>query len=283
LTVSGTLTGLQPSTTYYYRAIVNSPGGMAASSTVASFTTATAAPVLGLSQAATPGVVLPGQLAVFTLTVTNTGARAASDVTLSDAPPTGSTLVNAVTSQGKLAEASAHLLIDRLGTLAPGASATLTVVVTSRTAGLSVNLGVASTPDDPRSTPRMASAFVTIPTGPPVVASTTSRRSITLVFDEPLHPVSARNRANYRLFLLGNTSSGRTHKVRPVPLQSITYQPGSRFVRITTSTSLSPGKAYELDLIGETPGGVADLFDRKLVGRRGGLAGSSAALVFRGA
>jgi uncharacterized repeat protein (TIGR01451 family) len=85
-----------------------------------------------------------GRRVRFTLTVTNTGAIAATKVLLADVPPA------AVTLSGLRASRSARVIrrtaVWSLGTLAPGASRTIrgSVRVDAATAGLMRNLALAT-------------------------------------------------------------------------------------------------------------------------------------------
>jgi uncharacterized repeat protein (TIGR01451 family) len=275
---SATLTGLEPGTTYYDRAIATGSGAIAAASNVGSFTTTNPGDLV-LSASARPGLVLPGQEAIYTLTVTNAGNQPVTNATLIDALPAGSKLVNASPSQGGFASLTNGLLIDDLGTLAPGASATLTIVVDLANSGPATNLAAAAAPDDPGATPSVAFASVYVPSGPAVTASTASTRSIELTFDEPLKLTSARNKVNFKLFALGKKSRPLTFSDKSIAINTITYIPRSLTLTIDPDTPLIPGQVYELKLIGAKSGGLTDLIGRKLVGGPGQVPGTNAYVI----
>ena len=72
--------------------------------------------------------VIAGNALTYTLTVTNNGPSTATGVTVSDVLPTGVTFTSAVASQGSAANNSGTVTAT-LGTIAPGANATVTIVV----------------------------------------------------------------------------------------------------------------------------------------------------------
>jgi uncharacterized repeat protein (TIGR01451 family) len=104
-----------------------------------------AAADLAVTQTATPDPVLVGSPLTYAVTVSNAGPSAATGVTLTDALPAGVTLVSAspgCTGTGPVTCA--------LGSLASGASATVTLVVTPLAAGpLTNTTSVAGAETDP--------------------------------------------------------------------------------------------------------------------------------------
>jgi uncharacterized repeat protein (TIGR01451 family) len=100
-----------------------------------------AAPVLDLSiaKSASPTQVTVGGTIAWTVTVTNNGATGASNVNVIDTLPGGVTLVSATPSQGSCSGTSCSL-----GSLAAGASATITIVTTATAAGELLNSATVS-------------------------------------------------------------------------------------------------------------------------------------------
>jgi len=95
----------------------------------------------------TPDPLPEGGRLTYTLTVTNAGPGSATVVSLNDTLPTAVTLVSAVTNQGSCPAATpgATTFINcALGTLDSGASAKVTVVVQTPTAGTITNKAVVS-------------------------------------------------------------------------------------------------------------------------------------------
>src|SRR5690606_39009830 len=92
---------------------------------------------LAVSKSADPVNPRAGKEVTFTTTVTNNGPTAADAVQLTDALPSGLTFVRATASQGSYDAGSG---VWSVGTLANGASATLSLVATpdSGTNGLTL-------------------------------------------------------------------------------------------------------------------------------------------------
>lgn len=81
---------------------------------------------VGMSLACTPQVVPSGQVVTFAATVRNAGPTTATGVLVSFPPVSGLAFLSASPSQGAVAAASG-LYFARIGNLAPGASATVTL------------------------------------------------------------------------------------------------------------------------------------------------------------
>jgi len=89
------------------------------------------------------GPLLPGADIVYTITVRNDGPGDATDVQVTDDIPEGTTFVSADASQGSCSEAGGTVTCD-LGSLADGASATITLTVGTEMAGLVENTATVS-------------------------------------------------------------------------------------------------------------------------------------------
>jgi uncharacterized repeat protein (TIGR01451 family) len=98
---------------------------------------------LALSQTATPAAPLVGAELTFTLTVSNQGAIAAPGVAVTDSLPAGVTFVSAVSSVGSCVF-NAGTVRCSIGTLGPGASATIRVIVRPTAPGPFTNRARAS-------------------------------------------------------------------------------------------------------------------------------------------
>ena len=84
--------------------------------------------------------VLVGQPLTFVVRVTNTGPAPATNVIFNDTLPAGTTVASLVASQGSVAGgASPNLLTGNLGTLAPGATATVTITLNTTVTQIEVN------------------------------------------------------------------------------------------------------------------------------------------------
>lgn len=103
---------------------------------------------LSVTATVAPDPVTAGENLTFTITVSNAGPAAASNVTLTDTLPAGATLVSATASQGTCGGGSP--VTCSLGGIASGAIATVSLVVTpTQTGTASLTTSVAATENDP--------------------------------------------------------------------------------------------------------------------------------------
>ncbi|MDX1437595.1 MAG: DUF11 domain-containing protein, partial [Anaerolineales bacterium] len=82
---------------------------------------------LALAMAVSEDPLLPGEVLTYTLSVTNTGPSAATNVVLTDTLPADVTLISAVTTQGSCTTAGP--VVCAMGTFTDGATAGVTIVV----------------------------------------------------------------------------------------------------------------------------------------------------------
>lgn len=113
-------------TLYHYDSIGN------ATSTVSMEPTANPAADLETTISSSPSSPLANQITTITITVTNNGPNPATQVTVTDAIPAGFTTLRTSSSQGQ-AEIESGTLTANLGTLANGATATITIEGSSET------------------------------------------------------------------------------------------------------------------------------------------------------
>ena len=119
---------------------------------------------LNVSMSASPSTVLLGGNVTYTLTVGNAGPQAATGVVLTDVLPGGVAVASIVASQGTTSQSGGTITVS-LGTLASGASATITIVVTpSAAATITNSAGVTSDVADPTPANNTASKDVTVVT-----------------------------------------------------------------------------------------------------------------------
>ncbi len=118
---------------------------------------------LSITQTDAPDPVTAGADLTYTVTITNNGPETATGVAFADTLPAGATFVSATSSQGTLAQA-AGVVSGSLGSLEPEASATITIVVRSPTAGTITNTarvaGVQRDPDTANNTAAEATAVL---------------------------------------------------------------------------------------------------------------------------
>jgi uncharacterized repeat protein (TIGR01451 family) len=165
-TLSSTWSSLLPGTTYHYRLVASSAGGDMAGAD-ATFTTGGSAPAanLGITVTAASGGLTVGDIATFTVTVLNAGPSDAFSVTVSDAVSAGEVLTPTL-SRGTCTPTPLHC---DLGTLANGASVTITIPVRATAAGPIANTAtVTSATTDPSATDNSATATVEARVAPAV-------------------------------------------------------------------------------------------------------------------
>src|SRR5262249_51185052 len=119
---------------------------------------------LSLTKDDSPDPVVAGGQLTYTLTAHNEGPSPATNVVVGDPLPAGVTFVSANASQGTCDGTST--VSCSLGTLASGASATVTIVVRTPAAGTLTNTAtVSSDVTDPAGTNNSATATTTVSTG----------------------------------------------------------------------------------------------------------------------
>ncbi|MGI8521167.1 MAG: DUF11 domain-containing protein, partial [Actinomycetota bacterium] len=124
---------------------------------------------LTLTKADSPDPVFVSQPLTYTLTVRNNGPDNAAGVTVTDPLPGGVVFVSAAASQGGCSGAATVTCF--LGSLANGASATVTIVVTPTLVGaLSNTATVAGSPSDPNPGNDSATSATTVLPIPPIRA-----------------------------------------------------------------------------------------------------------------
>ncbi len=94
---------------------------------------------VGLSVAGSPGAVDPGQQVTYTATVANSGNGPAGNLAFQDLLPGNVTLVSASSTQGSCS--GTPTVLCSLGSLNPGASITITIVVTPSQPGTITDRG----------------------------------------------------------------------------------------------------------------------------------------------
>jgi uncharacterized repeat protein (TIGR01451 family) len=126
---------------------------------------------LSISIADSPDPVAATAPLTYTITVSNAGPSAATDVSVTDQMPTGVTLDSATASQGSCNPGST--VVCALGTINSGAWATVTIVVTPLTAGtLSNTASVTNTSGDPVPANNSATATTTVNSASPTPQAT---------------------------------------------------------------------------------------------------------------
>ena len=238
--------------------------------------TITVAPLtarLAVSQTVTPNPVPAGGALTYTIFVANTGAAPASGVTVRDTLPTGVVLLSATTSQGQVS-AAAGTVSANLGTIAPGATATLVIVVRPTTPGSLTNrVDVASTDPVLNVTNSQTSTVVSpVPRVIGVRRAGFHNRStqILVTFNTPLNTFRAQVVNNYRLALLRNGQPAGNYKIK-----SASYNAGTQTVTLTTAGKIPLQKFVRLTVVGVPPGGLIDNNGQALDGAGTGTPGTN--------
>jgi uncharacterized repeat protein (TIGR01451 family) len=234
----------------------------------------------GLSQYATTTTGTAGQYQGFIITLTNLGTDPATNVILNDSLPINAKYYFSTPSQGAAPKfLSNGLLSTNFGTLNPGASATLALIVIPNAIGTVTNVAGVYSPDIPTTPPAFASASVSIVAGPSVSALNGFGNNSQLVvsFNEALNPTTALNTANYQLVAMGTNgkTTGKTIKIA-----SVTYNSVSHSVMLVPATALDPKQYYKITVIGSTASGIADPQGRRLASSLYGTSGTNYSAVF---
>ena len=117
-----------------------------------------------------PATATEGDQLVYTVTMTNTGPNSGTGVVLTDTLGANLSYVSATTSQGTFSR-SGSVVTFTLGTLAPGATATLTITATATEYGTLANsASVSATSADPVTANNSATASTTVAVAPIVVS-----------------------------------------------------------------------------------------------------------------
>ncbi len=116
---------------------------------------------LALTKSVNAPVVPVGDNVVFTMTATNNGPSPATNVTLTDPIPGGLTYASSTTTQGTCASVAGTVTCN-LGTLAPSASATITITTVGVAGAYTNTAGISGTELDTVSGNNTASASVSV-------------------------------------------------------------------------------------------------------------------------
>jgi len=212
-----------------------------------------------------PASVTLGSNVTYTLTATNDGTAVATSVKVTDTLPAGVTFVSA---SGGVTPASGVVTFN-VGSLAAGANAGFTIVVTPTAAGtLSNRASVSGTQTDP--SPADNSVTLTTTVNPSVQRHGFHSQSTTLVlsFGTPLDTSRAQNPANYRLVTLGGSE-------RTIRVKRAVYNPATRTVTLSPAHRLNLHNLFRLTVIETGSSGVTDISGNLLGDPKAGDPGSN--------
>ena len=230
---------------------------------------------LVVTKTVSPDPATVGVPLTYTVTVTNLGpdAEPAAGVTLVDLLPPG---VIFVSSSLPPASATPGGLTYALGSLAAGASQSVTIVVMPTAPGMLFNQAVVTgVGPDPNPSNNYAEVSVAVHQAPTVVSLTrlgyhTGPTTLTLRFSAPLDAATAVNIHNYHLFQV--LPGGHREAIQ---IRSAAYDPASRTVVLTPARQLYLFGHYQLVVNGTSPTGVSDIYGNLLDGAGTGRPGSN--------
>jgi len=157
--------------------------------------------------AGVPAAVSQGEMIGYQITVANNGSTAASGTTLTDTLPAGETLLGANNgSTGASLPFSGDTLSDNLGSLAAGASATLTIdaLVNGQAAGTLTNTASVSSADENGGLPIVSAP---VSTTIDLLASTAASLSITKTAANDNSVVSVGGGETYTITVANNSAN----------------------------------------------------------------------------
>ena len=232
---------------------------------------------LALGLEGSPGSGSVGDSVTYTLSATNHGPSTATGVLLTDTLPQGigANVTVSASVAGVTPVVAGGQVTAFIGTLAPGASATMTITIATTIASvpeISDSAQIASSTFDPNlgnNVPSPVTTLVGYPNLQIGVDWTGSARSITsliLSFNAPLVTSTATNPQNYALVSVGHDAIFGTRDDQPVSILTPSYDASNWTVTLVPITPLRINQFYHLLVIGSTPGGITDLAGGKLAG-----------------
>jgi uncharacterized repeat protein (TIGR01451 family) len=229
--------------------------------------------------------VAVGQNLTFTLTVVNHGPSAATGVTLTDTLPSGVVVQSKTASQGGTPTQSGNVVTANLGGLAPGATATVTIVVQPTATGSLLNSAqVKSNETDSVPANNLATVTATVTpaatgNGPTVV--NTQRfgfhmqpTNLVLTFSSPLNATSAQNLASYRLVSPGPNGTFGDSDDRVIAITAAQLDATGKVVTLIPAQRLPLRRQFQLTVNGQS-GGIIDTSGRLLDGDHNGTPGGN--------
>lgn len=143
------------------------PDGNASNNSASQTVTGIVAPNLTVADAVSSSTPVVGKTVTFTITVTDTGGGAALGTVVNDALPSGYTFVSATPSSGTYNSSTGQWTI---GTLASGATVTLTLTATVQPTGSYTNTATVLASNTPSGVTSETASTATNPEFPPTVS-----------------------------------------------------------------------------------------------------------------
>ncbi|HEV3133851.1 MAG TPA: DUF11 domain-containing protein [Acidimicrobiia bacterium] len=216
-----------------------------ANNSATSTTTVAASADLAVAKSDSPDPVTAGTNLTYTIGVTNNGPSDATSVTVSDPLPAGTSFVSAMATQGSCVGPTP--VACNLGSLADGASASITVVVhvaSGVAAGTTISntASVGSTASDPTPSNNSATATTTVVTSGDLSITKTGSPD----------PVTAGAQLTYTITVTNNGPSDASNIT-----VTDTVPSGTTFVSATSSTGSCAGTTTVTCTIASMPNGAS--------------------------
>ena len=238
------------------------------------------------SASPTPATVGSPTAIIFTVT-NNSAANTSTNTAFNAVLPTGATVVSSTSSQGTTSTTGGKLSAA-IGSLAPGASATVTVVLNPTTVGNLAFSGTAtSTQPDVNPANNTTSAVVPVASassvatvdGPTVIEVDRSGyhrnpTRVNLTYSGSVIPSTATNLANYKIVSAGKDGKFGTKDDVNRPIQAITYNTTTHVVTLRLKRTIGLHTTVVLKVVGSNPGGVRGTGGQLLDGGQTGQPGS---------
>jgi uncharacterized repeat protein (TIGR01451 family) len=190
------------------------------------------------------GVGLP---TTYVVTVRNNGPSVATNVNAGFVIPPNTVIQRDLSTPGLTFNATGTAVTTRVGTLAVGASAQLTIVVvpTVATSGRTIDAAAIATSTESGDQPPSDVVSTAVLAAPQVVGvrRVAGAPGVLIVrFDQPMDPRTASTLANYDLRTLGPDGRPNTADDRILRIRSAVYDAANNLVRIRFRGALSPNR-----------------------------------------
>jgi uncharacterized repeat protein (TIGR01451 family) len=226
-----------------------------------------------------------GSTLTFQYQVTNNGPNSDTNVVVTDVLPAGLTFVSS-TPQGNTQNG---VLTIPLGTLAKGASATVTIVVGISGSGpFQHTVSVSGSMPDPVLTNNSVTTTISTQVAPPVTNTDGPRvvsvqrvglhrqpTRVIVTFNEPLNATTAQYIFNYNFIAQKADPRAGVFRGTVIPVRSAVYDPAANTVTLTPFLPLNIRLPYTLIITGSIAGGVSDVNGLLLDGAGTGVPGSN--------
>jgi uncharacterized repeat protein (TIGR01451 family) len=217
----------------------------------------------------------------YTFTVTNHGPSAATNVVVTHRLPASAAYVSSNPSQGTSTLAAGKVAAN-LGTVAPGSTASVTIVARPTSGGaLDLEAVVALTEADPNMLNNRARTTPTVTAAPPSVIAADLRtwvargaiRGVVMRYTGALDPVSASQASAYRITLAGRDGVLGTRDDQRVRVKSAAYDASSHSVTIAAARKLPQNMLIGIWAGGSGPSAILSASSAPIDGDWDGRAG----------